>query len=93
MHPQSPADYRVSNYWTSTNPDSHFVTGVSAAHAPADRRLTLRNRQFAEHTTCGATTKRMLAPGAEIRTVPQDEFLIRLPENPKPAERLNRLPE
>ena len=44
-------------------------------------------------STGGATTKRMLATGAEIRTVPQDEFLIRLPENPKPAERLNRLPE
>jgi N-hydroxyarylamine O-acetyltransferase len=93
LQPQFPADYRVSNYWTSTNPDSHFVTGISAARAPAGRRLTLRNRQFTEHTTSGATTKRTLATAAEIRAVLQDEFLIRLPENPKLDERLDRLPE
>jgi N-hydroxyarylamine O-acetyltransferase len=93
LQPQFPADYRVSNYWTSTHPDSHFVTGISAARAPAGRRLTLRNRQFAEHTTSGATAKRTLATAAEIRAVLQDEFLIRLPEDPKLAERLDRLPE
>lgn len=27
LQPQFPADYRIGNYWTSTNPDSHFVTG------------------------------------------------------------------
>ena len=93
LQPQFPADYRVSNYWTSTNPDSHFVTGISAARAPAGRRLTLRNRQFAKHTTSGATAKRTLATAAEIRAVLQDEFLIRLPEDPKLDERLDRLPE
>jgi N-hydroxyarylamine O-acetyltransferase len=93
LQPQFPADYRVSNYWTSTNPDSHFVTGVSAARAPAGRRLTLRNRQFAEHTAGGATTKRTLATTAEISAVLQDEFLIRLPDDPKLGEMLDRLPE
>jgi|SRR6185437_8971452 len=93
LQPQFPADYRVSNYWTSTNPDSHFVTGISAARAPAGRRLTLRNRQFAEHAAGGATIKRTLATVAEIREVLQHEFLIRLPENSKLAERLDRLPE
>jgi len=93
LQPQFPADYRVSNYWTSTNPDSHFVTGISAARAPAGRRLTLRNRQFAERISSGATTKRTLATAAEIRAVLQDEFLIRLPENPKLDEILDRLPE
>ena len=93
LQPQFPADYRISNYWTSTNPDSHFVTGLTAARALAGRRLTLRNRQFAEHTTGGGTTKRTLATVAEIRAVLQDEFLIHLPENPKLDERLDRLPE
>ncbi|HKZ09322.1 MAG TPA: arylamine N-acetyltransferase [Rhodanobacteraceae bacterium] len=93
LQPQFPADYRVSNYWTSANPDSHFVTGLTAARAPAGRRLTLRNRQFAEHITGGGTTKRTLATAAEIRAVLQDEFLIRLPENPKLDERWDRLPE
>jgi len=93
LQPQFPADYRVSNHWTSTNPDSHFVTGVSAARAPAGRRLTLRNRQFAEHAAAGATTKRILATTAEMRDVLQDEFLIRLPANPRLDEMLDRLAE
>jgi N-hydroxyarylamine O-acetyltransferase len=93
LQPQFPADYRVGNYWTSTNPDSHFVTGISAARAPTGRRLTLRNRQFAEHTAGGATAKRTLATIAEICAVLQDEFLIRLPENPELDQRLERLSE
>jgi N-hydroxyarylamine O-acetyltransferase len=93
LQPQFPADYRVSNYWTSTNPDSHFVTGISAARAPAGRRLTLRNRQFVEHITGGATSKRILATTAEIRAVLQDEFLIRLPNDPKLDQKLDQLGE
>lgn len=92
LQPQFPADYRVSNYWTSTNPDSHFVTGLTAASAPTGRRLTLRNRQFAEHITGGASTKRTLATTAEIRAVLQDEFLIQPPDDPKLDAMLDRLP-
>jgi len=92
LQPQFPADYRVSNYWTSTNPDSHFVTGLTAARAPTGRRLTLRNRQFAEHITGGTSTKRTLATTAEIRAVLQDEFLIQLPDDPKLDAMLDRLP-
>src|SRR5690348_742536 len=92
LHPQYPADYRVSNYWTSTNPASHFVTGLTAARAPAGRRLTLRNRQFTEHATGGETTKHTLATTTEIRAVLQDEFLIRLPDNPELDGMFGRLP-
>ena len=93
FQPQFQADYRVGNYWTSTNPDSHFVTGLTAARAPAGRRLALRNRQFTEHATDDTTSRRTLATTAEIRAVLQDEFLIRLPENPRLDEMLARLPE
>jgi N-hydroxyarylamine O-acetyltransferase len=93
LQPQFPADYCVSNYWTSTNPDSHFVTGLTAARAPAGRRLALRNRQFTERTTDGATIKRTLATAAEIRAVLQNQFLILLPGDPKLDEMLDRLPE
>jgi N-hydroxyarylamine O-acetyltransferase len=93
LQPQFPADYRVSNYWTATNPDSHFVTGLTAARAPPGRRLALRNRQFTEHTTGGGTTRRTLATTAEIRALLQDEFLVRLPEGPKLGQMLDRLPE
>lgn len=93
LQPQFAADYRISNYWTSTHPDSHFVTGLTAARAAPGRRLTLRNREFTEHATDSATTKRTLATSTEIRAVLQGEFLIRLPENPKLDEMLDRLPE
>jgi len=93
LQPQFPADYRVSNYWTSTHPDSHFVTRLTVARAPAGRRLALRNRQFTEHATDGATIKRTLATTAEIRAVLQGEFLIRPPENPKLDGMLDRFPE
>ena len=93
LQPQFPADYRVSNHWTSTHPDSHFVTGLTAARAPAGRRLALRNRQITEHAIGGGTTKRTLATATEIRGVLQDEFLIWLPNDPKLDEMLDRLPE
>jgi N-hydroxyarylamine O-acetyltransferase len=93
LQPQFPADYRISNYWTSTNPDSHFVTGLTAARAPAGRRLALRNRQFTEHAIGGGTKKRTLTTAAEIHVVLQNEFLIRLPDGPELGEMLDRIPE
>lgn len=93
LQPQFPADYRVGNWWTSTRPDSHFVTSLTAARAPAGRRLALRNRQFAEHSTHGISTKRTLATTAEIRAVLQDEFLIRLLQHPDLDRKLDNLPE
>lgn len=91
--PQFPADYHVSNWWTSTNPYSRFVTGLSAARAPAGRRLALRDRQFTRHILGGVTTKQTLATSAEIRAVLQDAFLIRLPEHPGLDALLDRLPQ
>ena len=93
LQPQFPADYRVGNWWTSTHPDSHFVTGLTAARAPGGRRLTLRNRQFTERTIGGNTIKRTLATTAEIRVVLQDEFLIRLPQHPDLDRKLGSLPD
>jgi N-hydroxyarylamine O-acetyltransferase len=90
--PQFPADYRVGNWWTSTHPGSHFVTGLTAARAPAGRRLTLRNREFTIRTLGGAAERRTLHDAREIRAVLQREFLIRLPNNPKLDAQLDRLP-
>lgn len=93
LQPQFPADYRVGNWWTSTNPGSPFVTGLTAARAPAGRRLTLRNRQFTQRITGGAATlKRTLATTTEIRAVLQDEFLVHLPDSPELDAMFGRLP-
>lgn len=93
LQPQFAADYRVGNWWTSTNPDSHFVTGVSAARAPAGRRLALRNREFAVHAAGGATARHTLHDAGAIRAVLENEFLIRLPQHPDLNRKLDSLPE
>lgn len=93
LQPQFAADYRVGNWWTSTNPDSHFVTGLSAARAPAGCRLTLRNRELAVHTTGGAAERRTLRDAGELRAVLESEFLIHLPQHPDLDHKLDSLPE
>lgn len=92
LAPQYPVDYRARNWWTSTSPDSHFVTGPTVARAPAGRRLTLRNREFTARTANGGVEQRTLASTADIRAILQDEFRIRLPANPLLDARLDRLP-
>ncbi|MGH8184429.1 MAG: arylamine N-acetyltransferase family protein [Rhodanobacteraceae bacterium] len=93
LHPQYPIDYRASNYYLSTSPDSHFVANLVAARAAPGRRFALRNREFAVHVTHGETERRALRDADEIREVLQDELLIRLPDDPKLGEMLDRLPE
>jgi N-hydroxyarylamine O-acetyltransferase len=92
LQPQYPIDYRASNYYLSTHPESHFVTGLVAARAEPGRRLTLRNREFAVHTTGGGTERHALADAAQIRAVLQDAFLIRVPDHPQLDRRLDALP-
>jgi N-hydroxyarylamine O-acetyltransferase len=89
---QYPIDYRASNYFLSTHPDSHFVTGLSAARAVPGQRLALRNREFTWHPTHGESTRRTLRSAMEIREVLENEFLIRLPLHPELDDRLDSLP-
>jgi N-hydroxyarylamine O-acetyltransferase len=92
LQPQYPIDYRASNYYLSTHPESHFVTGLSVARAAPGRRLALRDREFAVHTTGGGTERRTLADAAQIRDVLQDAFLIHVPDHPQLDRRLDALP-
>lgn len=92
LQQQYPIDYLASNYFLSTHPDSHFVTGLTAARAEPGRRLALRNREFALHTANGETTRRMLRSATEIREVLENDFLIRLPPHPELDRRLDSLP-
>ena len=89
---QYPIDYRASNYFLSTHPDSHFVTGLTAARAEPGRRLALRNREFASYPTHGESTRRTLRSATEILQVLENEFLIRLPVHPELDHRLDSLP-
>lgn len=91
LQAQYPIDYQASNYYLSTHPESHFVTGLTAARAEPGRRLALRNREFAVHAADG-TERRVLTDAAQIRGVLQEQFLIRLPAHPQLDRRLDALP-
>jgi N-hydroxyarylamine O-acetyltransferase len=92
LQQQYPIDYRAANYFLSTHPESHFVTGLTAARAEPGRRLALRNREFAIHAINAESTRRTLRSAIEIREVLENEFLIQLPRHPELDHRLDSLP-
>lgn len=92
LQPQQDIDYELANYYTATNPNSHFTSNLIAARAEPGRRLVLRNRDFAIHPTGGATERRTLGNAAEICAVLEGDFRLRLPEHPDLVRKLDALP-
>ncbi|UNK49556.1 arylamine N-acetyltransferase [Lysobacter sp. S4-A87] len=79
---QYPVDYEASNYYLSTNPGSHFVTGLRVARPVAGGRHALRDRELSFHGLDGASERRTLADIAELRATLEGTFGIRLPQSP-----------
>lgn len=80
LTPTYPVDDEAPNWYLSTFPGSHFVTGLIAARPTADgRRLALSGREFAVHGADGRTQRRRLETLSELRAVLTDELLIELP--------------
>jgi N-hydroxyarylamine O-acetyltransferase len=92
LQPRPAIDYVVANHYTSTYPDSHFLHGLIVARTLADRRLGLRNREFAVHPMGGESVRRTLHGLAEIKQVLQEQFGIRLPIHAELDHRLDALP-
>jgi N-hydroxyarylamine O-acetyltransferase len=66
LEEQFPVDYEVSNYFTSTHPDSIFLKTLIAQRPGPDRRWTLTNRSLIEST-----------PNSQKETtVPDDNALL-----------------
>ena len=84
-------DYEVTNWYLSNHPDSHFVTGLTAARADRDRRYALRNNELAVHYVNGQTERRVLASAAGLRAVLEDAFRLTLPDGPDLDAALERL--
>jgi N-hydroxyarylamine O-acetyltransferase len=80
LEPQHRADHELGSWYMSTNPKSHFVFGLTCALALPDRRLALRNFDFAIHHLGGATERRQLADAAAVRDVVENQIGIRLPD-------------
>jgi N-hydroxyarylamine O-acetyltransferase len=90
LQEQFPADYEVTNWYLSNNPDSRFVKGLIAARPDSDRRYALHDNQFAIHYLNGDTERRTLS-GAELREVLEENFRIALTDLPELDAALARL--
>ena len=70
-------DLQVGSWYVSTNPDSHFVTSLSAALVTDDARWNLSGRNLAIHTQ-GATERVRLGSAAQVAKSLTDRFGIDL---------------
>ena len=92
LQPHAMIDYAVANHYVSTHPQSHFVGQLIAARTAADRRLTLRNREFTVRRPDAEPERRVLRDTASLREVLEREFLLRLPDSETLQQRLDALP-
>jgi N-hydroxyarylamine O-acetyltransferase len=93
LHEQRLPDYEVSNWYVSTHPASHFVTGLIAGRAAPGRRYALRNNELAVHSLNGSTERRVLHTAPELRQTLESAFRLTLPDAPELDTALARLTE
>ena len=91
LQPQALGDYEIPNWYLCNHPESHFLAAVVAARVERDRRYALRNTEFAVHFPRGATERRTLTSGAEIRRTLEEVFHIQVPKEPDVDEVFARL--
>lgn len=84
-------DYEVSNHYTSTHPNSHFLARLLMARTEPDRRLALQNNLFSIHALGQPSQRRTLTSPAELRAVIEQEFGVQLPNDPGLPALLERL--
>jgi N-hydroxyarylamine O-acetyltransferase len=91
LQEQHLADYEVGNWYVSTHPGSHFVTGLIAGLASPGCRYALRDNELAVHHLNGSTEHRVLAGAAELRATLEGPFRLTLPDAPGLDAALARL--
>jgi N-hydroxyarylamine O-acetyltransferase len=84
-------DYELANWYVSTHPKSRFANELMVARPASGRRYTLLNNEFAVHYLNGSTEQRKLTSAAEIRTLLEGEFQLKLPDTPELDSALWRL--
>jgi arylamine N-acetyltransferase len=73
--PQPRIDLEVGSWYVSTNPNSHFVTGLTAALVTDDARWNMRGRNLAVHRA-GNTEKIRFDSAADVLDALTDRFGI-----------------
>lgn len=74
-----PIDFELSNWWTSTHPQSRFVQNLMVARPDKDRRFALLNREFTVRYRDGRVERRTLDTPDELLAVLAQHFGLRFP--------------
>ena len=69
LEPQFPSDYAVSNWFTSTHPDSIFIHTLMMERLTPRVRVSLTNRRLIERWADGRVTERRLASADDLAQV------------------------
>lgn len=91
LEEQFPADYEVSNWYTSTHPESLFVRNLLAARADTGGRHTLINSQLTTYSLDGQRDQRVVGSVGELKEALQEVFRLSLPEAPELDQALQRV--
>ncbi|MEI6003192.1 arylamine N-acetyltransferase [Paraburkholderia bengalensis] len=78
LQPAEWIDYEVSNWYTSTYPDSLFTTNLVVCRVSPEGRLTLFNDRLTARTIDGEAIERRIESAHELQTCLRDTFLIAL---------------
>ncbi|WP_109483417.1 arylamine N-acetyltransferase [Paraburkholderia sp. C35] len=71
-------DYDVSNWYTSTHPDSFFTTSLVVCRVTPEGRLTLFNDRLTARSKDGEAIERHIESAHELETCLRDTFMIQL---------------
>lgn len=80
LDPMHPIDCELANWWTSSNPASHFKNRLVVARAGADgTRFSIRDREFSKRRGAEILERRELANPAELLDVLGRHFGLHFP--------------
>ena len=79
LEPMPAIDREIGNWYTSTNPDSHFLKQLMVARTSESGRVTLRNYELKHRDTSGRSDTRLLTSQDELLEVLDSEFHLHLP--------------
>ena len=78
LEPRLAADYEVSNWFTSTHPESRFTTGLMVARATPAGRLNLLDAGLTVHSNDGPPQERQIGSAAELHRLLTQDFGLRI---------------
>ncbi|MDX9670021.1 MULTISPECIES: arylamine N-acetyltransferase family protein [unclassified Pseudomonas] len=88
---QEDIDYTLGNWYVSTHPESPFAKRLMVARTGDGWRRTLNNGSFAIHRMGAESERREMADVDELIEVLEQEFDLRLPDQPQVRQSLARM--